>query len=284
MEFINFNYKINIQLTKEIIMPTLTNQNLLEIKNIITEISLQASKVIIQHKNSPVKIKKDNTPVTKGDEESDKIINKLLLSHFPNIPIVSEEREYPSSSIGNSLHWIIDPLDGTKSFIEGNEDFCVCIALALKRKPLLGCIAHPSSKKVWVGGYKIGSFMKENNNNYQSIKCRNIPKEGPTIVISRHHAGPKLKEWLSELEYAGEKRIGSALKFSLIAEGKADIFPRTTSTYEWDSAAGQAIVEGAGGKVVQMNYDEMIYGRENKKNPNFIAYGKSDWTKFLKDK
>jgi len=266
-------------------MPTLTNQNLIEIKNIIAQISLHASKIIIRYKNSPVKIKEDNTPVTKADEESDKIINKLLINNFPNIPIVSEERAYPLNTIGNNLHWIIDPLDGTKSFIEGNEDFCVCIALVFNRKPVLGCIAHPPSKKVWVGGKKIGSFINNNNNNnYQNINCRNIPNEGPTIAISRHHTGPKLKEWLSSLKYIHKKRIGSALKFSLIAEGKADIFPRTTPTYEWDSAAGQAIIEGAGGKVTQMNYEEMIYGRKDKKNPNFIASGKSDWIKFLKDK
>ena len=101
-------------------MSTLSNQSLLEIKNIIAEISLQAAKVIMQNKNSTIKIKEDDTPVTIADEESDKLINNLLLKNFPNIPIVSEEREYPKNTIGNNLHWIIDPLDGTKSFIEGN--------------------------------------------------------------------------------------------------------------------------------------------------------------------
>ena len=138
-------------------MSTLSNQSLLEIKNIIAEISLQAAKVIMQNKNSTIKIKEDDTPVTIADEESDKLINNLLLKNFPNIPIVSEEREYPKNAIGNNLHWIIDPLDGTKSFIEGNEDFCVCIALALNQKPIIGCIAHPPSEKIWVGGINIGS-------------------------------------------------------------------------------------------------------------------------------
>ena len=264
-------------------MQKLTNQNIIEMKDIITEISLQASKVIIRYKNSQVKIKEDNSPVTKADEESDKIINKLLINYFPNIPIVSEERAYPLNTIGNNLHWIIDPLDGTKSFIEGNEDFCVCIALVFNRKPILGSITHPPSKKVWVGGERIGSFIKTIDNNYQNINCRNIPDEGPTIAISRNHADPILKNWLSSLIYTREKRIGSALKFSLIAEGKADIFPRTSSTYEWDSAAGQAVIEGAGGNVTQMNHEAMVYGRKDKKNPNFVAFGKSDWTKFLKD-
>ena len=265
-------------------MSTLSNQSLLEIKNIIAEISLQAAKVIMQNKNSAIKIKEDDTPVTIADEESDKLINNLLLKNFPNIPIVSEEREYPKNAIGNNLHWIIDPLDGTKSFIESNEDFCVCIALALNQKPIIGCIAHPPSEKIWVGGINIGSSKKEQKYNYHKIYCRNIPNEGPTIAISRHHTGPKLTEWLSSLIYVKEKRVGSALKFSLIAEGKADVFPRTTNTYEWDSAAGQAIIEGAGGKVTQMDNKEMIYGRKDKKNPNFIAYGNPNWIKFLRNK
>ena len=265
-------------------MSSLSNQSLIEMKNIIAEISLQAAKIIMKNINSPIEIKQDNTPVTKADIESDKIINALLNKYFPSIPIVSEEREFPKNSFGNNLHWIIDPLDGTKSFIEGNEDFCVCIALTFNKKPILGCIAHPPTEKLWLGGARTDSVMKEKEFNYKNINCRDIPPEGPTIAISRHHAGPKLKEWLSCLTYYEEKRVGSALKFTLIAEGKADIFPRTTSTYEWDSAAGQAIIEGAGGKVIQMNNDAMIYGREDKKNPNFIAFGRSNWTKFLKEK
>ena len=90
-------------------------------------------------------------------------------------------------------------------------------------------------------------------------------------------------EWLSKINYSETKSIGSALKFILIAEGKADLFPRTSETFEWDSAAGQAIVEGAGGQVEQMNKEPMIYGRKDKKNPNFIAYGMKNWTKFLKE-
>ena len=111
--------------------------------------------------NSPIEIKQDNTPVTKADIESDKIINALLNKYFPNIPIVSEEREFPKNSFGNNLHWIIDPLDGTKSFIEGSEDFCVCIALTFNKKPILGCIAHPPTEKLWLGGARIDSVMKE---------------------------------------------------------------------------------------------------------------------------
>ena len=264
-------------------MSSISNKSLYEMKNIIADISLQAAKIIMQNLDSPIEIKKDNTPVTKADKETDKLINKLLIEKFPNIPILSEEREYPENSFGNNLHWIIDPLDGTKSFIEGDQDYCVCIALAQNKKPILGCIAHPPEEKIWVGGSMIGSYKKNNYSNSKSIHCRSIPREGPTICISRHHVGPKLNNWLLSINHFKKKQLGSALKFSLIAEGKADIFPRTSPTYEWDSAAGQAIVEGAGGIVKQMNNKEMIYGRKDKKNPNFIAYGKPNWIAFLKE-
>ena len=264
-------------------MSSISNKSLYEMKNIIAEIADKAAKVIMQNINSPIEIKADNTPVTKADKESDKIINKELLNAFPNIPILSEERIPPQNNFGNNLHWIIDPLDGTKSFIEGDKDFCVCIALALNTRPILGCIAHPPSGTTWAGGSNISSYKKQNNMNFTKISCRDIPLEGPTISISKHHTGPKLEKWLSAIDFFKKEKVGSAIKFTLIAEGKADIFPRTSPTYEWDSAAGEAIIQGSGGFVTQMNNKNMIYGREDKKNPNFIAFGRSNWIKFIKE-
>ena len=264
-------------------MSSISNKNLNEMQNIIAEIADKAAKVIMQNINSPVEIKADNTPVTKADKEADKIINRELLNAFPNIPILSEERAPPQNAFGDNLHWIIDPLDGTKSFIEGDQDFCVCIALALNTKPILGCIAHPPSGTIWAGGNKIGSYKKTIKTSFTKIRSRNIPKEGPSIAISKHHIGPKLEQWLSSIVVFEKMKVGSALKFTLIAEGKADIFPRTSPTYEWDSAAGEAIIKGSGGHVTQMNNKDMVYGREDKKNPNFIAFGRPNWTKFLKE-
>ena len=160
-------------------MSSISNKNLNEMQNIIAEIADKAAKVIMQNINSPIEIKADNTPVTKADKEADKIINNELLNAFPNIPILSEERAPPPNAFGDNLHWIIDPLDGTKSFIEGDEDFCVCIALALNTKPILGCIAHPPSGTIWAGGNKIGSYKKHIKTNFTKISSRNIPKEGP---------------------------------------------------------------------------------------------------------
>jgi len=265
-------------------MLTISNKNFYEIKNIIAEIADKAAKVVMQNINSPIEIKADNTPVTKADKESDKIINKELIKAFPNIPILSEERTPPKNAFGNDLHWIIDPLDGTKSFIEGDKDFCVCIALALNTKPILGCIAHPPSGAIWAGGSKIGSYKKNSGGDaFEKIRCRDVPAEGPTIAISKHHIGPKLEKWLSSVNFFNKMKVGSAIKFTLIAEGKADIFPRTSPTYEWDSAAGEAIIQGSGGYVTQMNDKNMVYGREDKKNPNFIAFGKKNWKKFIKE-
>ena len=264
-------------------MSSISNKNLYEIKSIIAAIADKAGKVIMKNINSPIEIKADNTPVTKADKESDKLINKELLKAFPNIPILSEERTPLQSAFGNDLHWIIDPLDGTKSFIEGDPDFCVCIALALNTQPILGCIAHPPSGTIWAGGRKIGSYKKDSKNDFTKINCRDVPKEGPTVAISKHHIDPRLEKWLSSIAYFNKMKVGSAIKFTLIAEGKADIFPRTSPTYEWDSAAGEAIIQGSGGYITQMNDANMVYGREDKKNPNFVAFGKTNWKKFLKE-
>jgi 3'(2'), 5'-bisphosphate nucleotidase len=263
-------------------MSPITNKDLYEIKRIIAKIADKAAKVIMQNINSPIEIKADNTPVTKADKESDKLINKELLKAFPNIPILSEERKPQSNAFGNNLHWIIDPLDGTKSFIEGDQDFCVCIALALNTRPILGCIAHPPSEITWAGGSEIGAYKKNNKGDFVKINCRDIPEEGPSIAISKHHIGPKLEKWLSSINFINKLKVGSAIKFTLIAEGKADIFPRTSPTYEWDSAAGEAIIQGSRGHVTQMNGENMVYGREDKKNPNFIAFGRPNWKKFIK--
>ena len=127
----------------------------------------------------------------------------------------------------------------------------------------------------------MGSYIKLPEEKIKKINCRAIPKEGPTIAISKHHVGPKLTAWLENINYYKTIRKGSAIKFTLIAEGKADLYPRTSPTYEWDSAAGQAIVEGSGGKVLQLSNENLIYGRLNRMNPDFIAFGKSNWPKFL---
>ena len=262
-------------------MVNISSQNLIEIKNILIPIAVNASKLIMENLNAKMEIKNDGTPVTLADKKADEFIYEKLKANFSNIPILSEERKIPTECYGNNLHWIIDPLDGTKSFIEGGDDFCVCISLVFNKLPILGCICHPPSLDLWIGGKLIGSD-KYSKDLSKSINCRKIPLSGPVVAISRHHVGPKLKKWLSKIHHSETKSIGSALKFILIAEGKADLFPRTSETFEWDSAAGQAIVEGAGGQVEQMNKEPMIYGRKDKKNPNFIAYGMKNWTKFLK--
>ena len=263
-------------------MKNISSKNLIDIQKLLAPIARNAGKLIMNNLNAKIEIKSDGTPVTIADKKADEFIYNNLESNFSNIPILSEERIIPAECYGDNLHWIIDPLDGTKSFIEGGDDFCVCISLVLNKTPILGCISHPPTLDTWIGGKEIGT-LKYCKDNTKKIYCRKIPNTGPVIAISRHHIGPKLKDWLSKINHSQTKKIGSALKFCFIAEGKADLFPRTSQTYEWDSAAGQAIIEGAGGQVLQMNNKPMIYGRRDKKNPNFIAYGQKYWTKFLKE-
>ena len=262
-------------------MLELNSKNFNILRKRIINISLEAAEVVMQNIGSKKAIKNDGTPVTLADIKSDHIITKNLNLLSPKIPVFSEEGKNFTAEENLKPHWLIDPLDGTKSFVEGGDDFVVCIAFIKKQIPLLGCIAHPPSKKVWIGGKEFGSYLKFPGMKIRKILCRNIPDEGPSIAISRHHIGPKLEAWLKKIKFQKTFKKGSALKFALLAEGKVDLYPRTSATYEWDSAAGQAIVEGSGGKVHQLNGNKLIYGRPNRMNPNFIAYGNSNWVKFL---
>ena len=262
-------------------MLDLNSENFNLFRDRIINIALLASNTIMKNIDAKIRYKSDGTPVTDADIQSDKIVTNQIELFSPDIPIVSEEKEIPESASGENTHWLVDPLDGTKSFIEGGNDFVVCIALIKKQVPIFGCIAHPPSQKVWIGGKNMGSYIKLPKLKIKKIFCRDIPAEGPTIATSRHHIGPKLKEWLEKIQYHKTVSKGSAIKFALVAEGKLDIYPRTSPTYEWDSAAGQAIVEGSGGKVLQLNNKKLIYGRSNRLNPNFVAFGRSNWSEFL---
>ena len=137
-------------------MKNISRKTLINIKNILIPITIGAAKMIINNKNSKTEIKDDGTPVTIADKKADEFIHNNLKKNFSNIPILSEERKIPANCYGKNLHWIIDPLDGTKSFIEGGEDFSVCISLVINQSPILGCITHPPTLHTWTGGKIIG--------------------------------------------------------------------------------------------------------------------------------
>ncbi|QCI24592.1 3'(2'),5'-bisphosphate nucleotidase [Buchnera aphidicola (Muscaphis stroyani)] len=191
--------------------------------------------------------KLDNTPVTNADHEAHEIIYKKLLLITPNIPIVSEEGFYNLKMIkGYKTYWLIDPIDGTKEFLKKNGEFTVNISLIKNGKPTLGVIYVPFSKVLYYSDSK-KSWKSINNSYEKEIHVSN--SKIPVVVISRSHPDVELNSYLKKLKNYKILKIGSSLKFCLIAEGKAQIYPRFGNTNIWDTAAGSVIVSAAGGQV-----------------------------------
>jgi len=197
--------------------------------------------------------KSDHSPLTQADLAAHKRIMLGLAGHFPGVPVLSEEGADPA--FAERAAWtrlfIVDPLDGTKEFVKELGEFCVCIALAAGGFPACGAVHVPVWGKTYVGGLGLGAFCRENGGQWRGIAVRRPAPEGLTVLASRSHPDPVLEAYLAELPIRERITAGSAVKFCLLAEGKADLYPRFNPTREWDTAAGQAVLEGAGGGVVR---------------------------------
>ena len=260
-------------------------QKLLEIA---IEAALEAGKRIMHiynNENFEVDFKGDNSPLTKADIASHEIIMKFLKD--TNIPILSEEGKdlsYEARKNWPQL-WIVDPIDGTKEFIKKNGEFTVNIALVEEGKPVLGVIYVPAMKELYFAEKDLGSFKAENIIDYNDFdeifqKSKKLPlqlkKECFTVVASKSHLSPETEAFIKDLEIKNGKissiSKGSSLKLCMVAEGQADCYPRFAPTMEWDTAAGQAICNFAGKKVIDyQTKEEMRYNREDLLNNWFLV-------------
>ena len=236
----------------------------------ICKVAWRAGEIILDIYSKKFKIfrKKDLSPVTIADLESEKTIIKGLKKIFSKPTIFSEETNYKSKNKLNNF-WLVDPLDGTKEFIKRNGEFTVNIAFIKNKKPVFGIIYAPILKKTYVGTIK-NTYKIINKKNFKKI----VPKKksSKTMIISRSHSTKNEHEELKK-KYNIKKVLflGSSLKFCYIAEGIAHIYPRNGPTYEWDTAAGHAIINGVGGKIETDKGTELKYGKKDFKNTNFIA-------------
>lgn len=220
-----------------------------------------------------VDFKADNSPLTLADERSHVVIDKRLKSRFPQIPVLSEEGSqtpFDERKAWNEC-WLVDPLDGTKEFIKRNGEFTVNVALISDHKPLFGVIYLPEKETLYWGGAAYGSFKKKLGGETQQLAVGR-KTENLTAVGSRSHSGDEDKAVLAQYPVSNFVSSGSSIKFCLVAEGTADLYYRGLPTMEWDTAAGQAIVEGAGG-TVYMGEVPMHYNRENLRNSSFLCKG-----------
>ncbi|QHS23442.1 3'(2'),5'-bisphosphate nucleotidase CysQ [Virgibacillus sp. MSP4-1] len=259
----------------------------------LLEISLNAGTEILQvyKEDFDVEFKEDDSPLTIADKRSHAAIVDGLTSSFADIPILSEEgAEIPYTERSEwDRFWLVDPLDGTKEFIKKNGEFTVNIALIEDQYPVLGVIYAPAMDTFYFGKEGLGAFKLENASEIEFQdesdliqKCQKLPNAADTdvvnVVASRSHMSDDTQAFIDELQKAGHQvdvvSAGSSLKFCLVAEGKADYYPRYAPTMEWDTGAGQAIVEAAGGSVVRYeDKKRFYYNREELKNGWFLVKG-----------
>ncbi|MCP5432239.1 MAG: 3'(2'),5'-bisphosphate nucleotidase CysQ [Alphaproteobacteria bacterium] len=252
-------------------------------------IALKAGAAIltIYESDHEVREKDDRSPVTAADEAGERIILAELDRIAPGVPVLAEESaaagRFPSSV---ERLFLVDPLDGTKEFIKRNGEFTVNIALAEAGVPVLGCVYAPAKGVLYYAFGPGEAFAREVEAKAgeerpalraeRRIAARPAPADGMVAVASRSHRDTKTEEYLANYKIKDLAAAGSSLKFCLVAEGAADIYPRHGTTMEWDTAAGDAVLRAAGGSVVDLDGTPLRYGKtaDGFKNPHFVAWGR----------
>ncbi|WP_131783501.1 3'(2'),5'-bisphosphate nucleotidase CysQ [Legionella gresilensis] len=242
----------------------------------IISIAWEASDAVLRLYQDKVDfcIKSDNSPLTQADLASHKIIVKKLSALTPKVPIISEESTNlePINWQNAQQFWLVDPLDGTKEFINNNGEFTINIALIENNQPVLGVVSAPALNILYAGFKEGGAIKMCKNGNRQVIGVTNLTEDGLYVVGSRSHNDVEaMNNYLLNKKVAKFIAIGSSLKFCKIAEGSAHLYPRLGYTMEWDTAAGHAILLAAGGNVEQLKGQPLLYGKKGFKNPFFIA-------------
>ncbi len=250
--------------------------NLDDMKKIIT-IAKQAGEKIMQiyQKDVSVEYKEDQSPLTEADLASHHLICDELSKHYPDIPILSEESaDTFTLDDENASFWCVDPLDGTKEFIKKNDEFTVNIALIKDQQPILGVIGVPAKNMLYAAVKGEGAFKQKGGNELQKIHVKPQDPDHLTFAVSRSHLDDHTKAMVDEYD-AQMLQAGSALKLAFVAEGLVDVYPRFGPTMLWDVAAGQCLIEEAGGQVLRADHQQsMTYNINHMKNDSFIALNK----------
>jgi 3'(2'), 5'-bisphosphate nucleotidase len=246
---------------------------------IVCEIANVAGQAImsVYDGDHAVEYKDDKSPLTAADKASHEVIMAGLQKAYPEIPILSEEgaqTPYAERSAWKRF-WLVDPLDGTKEFIKRNGEFTVNIALVEEGRVTAGVVYVPANDTMYCGVSGVGCWMSADSGEAVPIQVREADHgAGLTVVMSRSHPSPELEAYLQDITVAEALPVGSSLKLCVVAEGKADLYPRLGPTMEWDTAAGHAVVEAAGGTVTQVDGTPLLYNKENLLNPYFIVSGR----------
>jgi 3'(2'), 5'-bisphosphate nucleotidase len=249
----------------------------------LTDLVIRAGHAILAVNRSAMKVdgKTDGSPVTEADLAADRIIGEGLARLAPEIPSLSEERVELASLPYEASFFLIDPLDGTKEFVAGRNEFTVNLALVTRGVPLLGIVAAPALGLIWRGIVGRGAERLTLNDGaaprVEPIRTRPCPPRGKpwTVAVSRSHGDARTEAFIAERPGAVRSELGSAVKFGRVAEGLVDIYPRLSPTCEWDVAAGHAVVSAAGGRITDSKGAALHFGagRADFIMPEFIAWG-----------
>lgn len=228
----------------------------------------------IRARGFAVRRKADDSTVTEADHASEAIILAGLRQALPGCPVIAEEEVAAGAApSGADSFWLVDPLDGTREFAGGGDDFAVNIGLVRDGRPVLGVVGVPATDVLYGGIVGSGAWCRRNGQR-RPIAARRPPPAGLTVVASRHHGDAvRLDAFLAGRTVAQVVNFGSSLKFCRLAEGEADLYPRFGRTMEWDTCSPQAVLEAAGGRVTTLDGRPLRYGKPGWDNPHFIAWG-----------
>lgn len=255
--------------------------DLSRLTTVIRRLALEAGEEIMAIYDGPdfeVRAKGDASPVTAADEAADRVISAGLREAFPELPLITEE-EVASHAISARTFLIVDPLDGTKEFIQRRGDFTVNIAYVENGVPVGGVVYAPAKARLFyttADGHSVeeeGPFAKDSIGNLKPLQVGRPDNEALMVVASKSHRDQATDDYIAGYSVRDMTSAGSSLKFCLVATGEADLYPRLGRTMEWDTAAGDAVLRGAGGQVVRFDdHQPLRYGKPGWDNPFFIAF------------
>lgn len=239
----------------------------------VSAIAEQAGAEILRVKRGGLHARKkaDRSPVTEADMAANRVIAEGLQRLAPEIMLISEEDTVPASYAPARPFWLVDPLDGTRSFLRGEPTYCVNIALIIDRRPVLGVIHIPEERATYAGAEGLGCTRTKDSGPPVALGGE-IEAREVRALISHRQVSERMQAWL---DAHGIRHVGaapSAVKFCRVAEGEYDVYPRYGPTYEWDTAAGQALVEAAGGRMLTHGGTPFLYGKAGFRNEGFVAW------------
>lgn len=250
-----------------------------ELLGLAADLAQQAASAIlaIRARGFETIAKADQSPVTEADHAAEALILTGLRAATPDIPVIAEEEMAAGRApVPGGCFWLVDPLDGTREFAKGRDEFTVNVGLVREGRAVLGAVAVPALGELF-GGIPGQGAWKRVAAGQHPIACRRPPPEGLAVLASAHHANDtRLDEYLAGRHVASVGKIGSALKICRVAEGAADLYPRFGRTMEWDTAAPQAVLEAAGGRLQTLDGGVLAYAKPGWDNPGFVCTGLPD--------